>query len=34
MTVCGADAWYIAVVIFGKGFRYYKLERDEEMIAD
>lgn len=34
MAVCGADAWYIAVVIFGRGFQYYKLERDEEMIAD
>lgn len=34
MTVCGANAWYIAVVIWGKGFHYYKLERDEEMIAD
>lgn len=34
MSVCNADAWYIAVLIYGREFKYYRLERDEEMIAD
>lgn len=34
MAVCNADAWYIAVLIYGREFKYYKMERDEEMIAD
>ena len=34
MTVCNADAWYIAVLIYGKDFKYYRLERDESMLAD
>lgn len=34
MTVCDADAWYIAVLIFGREFKYYRIERDEKMIAD
>lgn len=34
MSVCGADAWYIAVLIYGREFKYYRLERDEEMLAD
>ena len=34
MAVCGAEAWYIAVLIYGKEFKYYRIERDEEMIAD
>ena len=34
MTVCDVDAWYIAVLIFGREFKYYRMERDEEMIAD
>lgn len=34
MVVCGADAWYIAVLIYGREFKYYKIERDEELIAD
>ena len=33
MAVCGAEAWYIAVLIYGKEFKYYRIERDEEMIA-
>ena len=33
MTVCNADAWYIAVLIYGREFKYYKLERDESMLA-
>lgn len=34
MSVCNADAWYIAVLIYGREFKYYRMERDEEMIAD
>lgn len=34
MSVCDADAWYIAVLIYGREFKYYRLERDEEMLAD
>ena len=34
MAVCGAEAWYIAVLIYGKEFKYYRIERDEEMITD
>lgn len=34
MSVCNADAWYIAVLIYGREFKYYRLERDEEVIAD
>ncbi len=32
MAVLDADAWYIAVVIYGKEFKYIKIERDEEII--
>lgn len=34
MSVCDADAWYLAVLIYGREFKYYRLERDEEMISD
>lgn len=34
MAVCNADAWYIAALIFGQKFLFYKIERDEEVIAD
>ncbi len=34
MSVCNADAWYIAVLIYGREFKYYRLERDEEMLSD
>lgn len=34
MSVCNADAWYIAVLIYGREFKYYRMERDEEMLAD
>lgn len=34
ISVCNADAWYIAVVIYGREFRYYRIERDEEAILD
>ncbi len=34
MKVLEMDRWYLAVLIFGKGFRYTCLERDEEMLND
>ena len=34
ISVCNADAWYIAVLIYGREFKYYRLERDEEMLAN
>ena len=34
MSVCNADAWYIAVLIYGREFKHYRIERDREMIAD
>ena len=34
MAVLGADAWYIAVVIYGREFKYIKIERDEEIIKN
>lgn len=34
MSVCNADAWYIAVLIYGKEFKYYRIERDEEVIEN
>lgn len=34
MAVCDADAWYIAVLIYGREFKFYKIERDEELIKD
>ena len=34
MSVCNADAWYIAVLIYGRDFKYYRLERDEEMLQN
>lgn len=34
MSVCNADAWYVAVLIYGREFKVYKLERDEEIIAN
>ena len=32
MAVMDMDAWYLAVVIYGKEFKYIRLERDEEII--
>jgi putative phage-type endonuclease len=32
MAVTGAKAWYIAVLIMGKEFKYVKIDRDEEII--
>ena len=34
MAVTGAKAWYLAVVLLGKEFKWQKIERDEEMIRD
>ncbi|GLB30044.1 hypothetical protein LAD12857_19670 [Lacrimispora amygdalina] len=34
MAVTGANAWYLAVVILGKEFKYKKIERDEELIQN
>ena len=34
MSVMNADAWYVAVLIYGREFKIYKLERDEEIIAN
>lgn len=34
MAVCGADAWYIAVLIYGREFKYYRIERDDEVIEN
>lgn len=32
MAVTNADFWYIAVLIYGREFKYYKIERDEQVI--
>lgn len=34
MAVCDTRAWYIAVLIYGKEFKFHKIERDEDIIAD
>ena len=34
MAVTGTKAWYIAVVLLGKEFKWKKIERDDEMIRD
>lgn len=34
MSVCDADAWYVAVLIYGREFKVYRLERDEEIIEN
>lgn len=34
MAVTGANAWYIAVVILGRDFKYVKIDRDEELIRN
>lgn len=34
MAVCDADAWYIAVLIYGKEFKYYRIDRDDDIIAN
>lgn len=34
MSVCNADTWYIAVLIYGRDFKYYRIERDDEVIEN
>ena len=34
MSVCNADRWYVAALIYGREFKVYILERDEEVIAN
>ena len=34
MAVCRTDAWYIAVLIYGREFKYYRIERDDEVIEN
>ena len=34
MSVCGADAWYIAVLIYGREFKFQRIERDERIQSD
>ncbi len=34
MAVTGAKAWYLAVVILGKEFKYKRIDRDEELIKN
>lgn len=34
MAVTGAQAWYIAVVILGKEFKYVRIDRDEDIIQN
>lgn len=34
MAVTGAKAWYLAVVILGREFKYIKIERDKEIIRN
>lgn len=33
MAVTGMDRWYLAVLVLGRDFKIYTIERDEEMIA-
>lgn len=34
MSVCNADVWYIAVLIYGRDFKYHRIERDDEVIEN
>lgn len=34
MSVMGADVWYIAVLIYGREFKFYRIERDDAAIAN
>lgn len=34
MAVTGAEAWYLAVLILGKEFKYKRIDRDEELIQN
>ena len=33
-SVMNADAWYIAVLMYGRDFKFCKIERDEKILAD
>lgn len=32
MAVCNAECWYIAVLIYGREFKFYRIDRDKELI--
>lgn len=34
MAVYDTEAWYIAVLIYGREFKFHKIERDEDIITD
>lgn len=34
MSVCNADRWYVAALIYGREFKIYTLERDDAIIAN
>lgn len=34
MAVTGAEAWYLAVLIMGREFKYKRIDRDEELIQN
>lgn len=34
MSVCNVKAWYMAVLIYGREFKVYRIERDEQLISD
>lgn len=34
MAISGSDSWYLAVLFLGGQFKYFKLERDEEIIRN
>lgn len=34
MSVCNADRWYVAALIYGREFKVYTLQRDDEIIAN
>ena len=34
MSVTGADAWYIAVLVFGREFKFYRIDRDNQLVSN
>lgn len=34
MEATGAEAWYLAVLILGKEFKYKRIDRDEELMQN
>lgn len=34
MSVCNVKTWYIAVLIYGKNFKFYQIQWDAQLIAD